>query len=296
VLILSDGQDHGSSVASAQVLNGDVLQASYHRPYQRWRNDNQRALAANPDNLSAAQTARPADYANRVWQFHRGGLLDNSCPAGQGGSNNGWTDKDNRVIYINAHCDDGSVLVHEFFHALEGRDQKQEDFGNSFDEGIVDFFARDVSKAYNYAYKGNIAYNGGYLAAKDIVDRLGLPFLCRLWFVRPADWLHDLGPIAIQDISRQRPFIMNEEDARKPLRGARDINQFCTLGQAKLQAAVQAGQLPPFPPAAQPAAQLPVVPAVVQPPAQLPVVPASAQPAKKWADVPALNKPFRSRG
>jgi len=306
VLIVAHGKAEASgtypfsAVESAEVLNGNVLQASYHRPYQTWRNDNQRTLNADPKKLAKAQNLRPADYQNYVWDFD-GGLTANSCPAGQGGANNGWTDKDNQVIYINAHCDDGSVLVHEFFHAVEGLDQNQTDFGNPFDEGIVDFFSRDVSKACNYSYKGNIAYNGGYMAAKDIVDHLdadglpGLPFLCRLWFVRPKDWLKDLGPKA-NAIAEKRPFILTAQQAASLADVRQLVEDFCALARPLVRAALNAGQLPQVPAPAQPAAPLPPAPAAVHPAAPLPPAPAAVQPARKWAVVSSLKKPFRSGG
>lgn len=296
VLIVSDGQEHGTYVQSAKVLNGAVRDDSYHAPYGRWVNDMQQDFDRNPKKLSKVKGFRPDDYATRVWDFSgEADLVGNACSSGDGGTNNAYTDKNKQVVYINAHLDDGSVLVHEFFHAVEGRDQKQADFGLEFDEGIVDFFARDVSKAYNYSYKGNIGYNGGYMAAKAIVDRLGLPFLCRLWFVRPADWLRDLGPTA-NTIAMKRKIIYTAQDAANLADVTGEVNQFCTLAQAKLQAAQAAGQLPQVPVAVQPAGQLPLVPAAVQPAAQLPHVPAAVRPARKWPQVPALNKPFRSGG
>jgi hypothetical protein len=297
VLIVSDGQDHGGFVQSAKVLNGDVREDSYHAPYGRWVNDMQQDFDRNPKKLAKVVALRPDDYATRFWDFSgEADLVGNACSSAGGGTNNAYTDKNKQVVYINAHLDDGSVLVHEFFHAVEGRDQGQADFGFEFDEGIVDFFARDVSKAYNYSYKGNIGYNGGYMAAKAIVDRLGLPFLCRLWFVRPADWLRDLGPTA-NTIATKRKIIYTAQDAANLADVTGEVNQFCTLAQAKLQAAQAAGQLPQVPAAVQPAGQLPPVPAAAQPAAQLPHVPAAAQPARKWPQVPAPNKPpFRSRG
>lgn len=256
VLITANGQLHEKGpmgdMESAQVLNGDVPEASYHGPHQTWLQTNQKKWGNN----AKAKRLAGDDAGNRIWTMS-GGLLACARVVKEAGDTSGFTEKETQVVWINAHCDDGSMLVHEFFHAVEGSNQEQGDFGWSFDEGTCDFFARDVSSQYGYKYKGNIGYEAGYLAVKDIVDHIGLPILCKLWFERPAGMLSKLGPIA-QQISAKRPVTEGTTYA-----DVSDlVNQFCT----------EAARLEPA------------------------LVVAPKKEAKKWPQVAAVGKTFRSAG
>jgi len=265
VLIVANGKFHATVPSgdkeSADVLNGDVPDASYHAPHQTWLLQNQKKW----DNQKSRDLAGP-NAGKRIWTVS-GGLLACARVIAAAGDTSGYTDKDKQVVWINAHCDDGSMLVHEFFHAVEGADQDQGNLGWAFDEGACDFFARDVSVQCTYKYKGNIAYEGGYQAVKQIVDRIGLPIVCKLWFQRPPGLLSHLGSIA------------NEISAKRPLQESTNyadvsdlVKKFCTTA-AELEPALVVAPVAPL--AA--AAVAPDRPA-----------------ARKWPTVAAVGKTFRS--
>lgn len=181
----------------AQVLNGKVTNASYHGIHGVWRANNEKWInarpkfkeaQASPDYLYVASDVDIVSYAQ-----HRD----------HGGTTSGYTDSEGKRIFINAHSDKGDMLVHEYLHTCDPGDPSQ--LGWGVDEGMVDFFARDIAKKFDYAYRGNGAYEGGYQMIKRLVDKVGLRLIARLWFQRSAPLLKAFTPITLQAADLVKP-------------------------------------------------------------------------------------------
>jgi len=170
---LIKGKEYG---AAADVLNGRVPNPGLNAFHTTWQAQNEvsqqglpKEMAKNKNKLITTDT----------------GVIENSQAPTSGGKNSAMWDYTNKRIYINAHVEDGSMIVHEYFHTFDQSGQGPDTFGWNMDEGFTDFFARDVATVYKYPYKGNWAYENGYRAVKAIVDVLGLDRVCRIYFERP---------------------------------------------------------------------------------------------------------------
>lgn len=164
-----------SGMAQAEVLNGAINDAEIKRLHKLWEESNKQFLAA--------QRSPKLKSADPNFIYAKNELLQMvGLPPALGGSVNAYTDKIGKKIYINGHVDDGSILVHEYIHTFDPGDPS--DIGWGFDEGIVDFFARDISARFGYQYKGNGGYEGGYQTIKAIVDEIGIEKICQFWFER----------------------------------------------------------------------------------------------------------------
>jgi hypothetical protein len=159
-----------------EVLNGKVTNASYHGIHNTWKANNQKLIDARPkfkaNNASADYLYLASDMNAVTYSQHRD----------HGGTTSGYTDSEGKRIFINAHSDKGDMLVHEYFHTCDPGDPS--DIGWGMDEGMVDFFSRDVAKRFGYPYLGNGGYEGGYQVIKRLVDRVGLKLIVKLWFLR----------------------------------------------------------------------------------------------------------------
>lgn len=164
-------------MARAEVLNGSMQHTEVSRLHQQWEQSNAAALKVHRSPKMQGADPKYAYATNEL-------LEQVALPPALGGSCNAYTDKIGKKIYINAHVDDGSIVIHEYFHTFDPGDPS--DIGWGFDEGIVDFFARDVSAKFQYKYLGNGGYEGGYQTVKAIVDVIGLEKICQFWFERPA--------------------------------------------------------------------------------------------------------------
>jgi hypothetical protein len=120
-----------------------------------------------------------------------------------GGTTSGYTDSEGKQIFINAHSDKGDMLVHEFFHTCDPGDPSQ--IGWGMDEGIVDFFSRDVAKRFGYPYLGNGGYEGGYQVIKRLVDKVGLKLIAKLWFQRSPAMLAAFQKITLAAAEYVKP-------------------------------------------------------------------------------------------
>ena len=160
----------------AEVLNGKVPNVSYHALHAVWRANNERILKPKVKWLEAGATADHLHLASDM------NLVSYAQHRDHHGTTSGFTDTEGKRIFINAHSDKGDMLVHEYFHACDPGDPGQ--LGWGVDEGIVDFFARDVAKRFAYPYLGNGGYEGGYQMIKRLVDRVGLRIVAKLWFQR----------------------------------------------------------------------------------------------------------------
>ncbi len=111
-------------------------------------------------------------------------IVSSSQTQARGGLTCGQYEQAKRRIVFNAHAADGSGLPHEFLHTCEAN--IPEALGWHLDEGITDFFALDISKFCGYSYTGNPVYERGYDAVRQIVERIGIDTLCRLYFESSA--------------------------------------------------------------------------------------------------------------
>lgn len=185
---LIKGKVHG---ASAQILNGEVPNPHIRGHFDALKQVNgaaqqglAQALGRDPARLISGDT----------------GLMNYAQAPGAGGTACAQWLYDRKCICINAHVEDGKMLVHEYFHTFDTDGKGAETFGWYMDEGFTDYFARDVSARYRYPYKGNWAYENGYRVVKTIVDRIGLDRVCKLYVERPVDLVQAVQP-ASQEIA-----------------------------------------------------------------------------------------------
>jgi hypothetical protein len=180
-----------------EVLNGKVPNASYHGTHHTWRANNQKWIDGRPkfksSNASPDYLYLPSDMNAVSYAQHRD----------HGGTTSGYTDSEGKRVFINAHSDKGDMIVHEFIHTCDPGDPA--DIGWGMDEGMVDFFARDIAKRFGYPYLGNGAYEGGYQAVKRIVDRVGLKVVAKLWFQRSAPMLKTFQKITLAAAAFVKP-------------------------------------------------------------------------------------------
>ena len=174
-----------------EVLNGRVANVAYHAMHKEWRTANENWIkmrpkfaASTPDHLHVPSDIDVTSYAQ---DRNHGGTTD--C----------YTDAEGKRIFINAHANRGDMLVHEYLHTCDPGDPNQ--LGWGVDEGMVDFFSRDIAKRFGYPYRGNGAYEGGYQMAKRLVDRVGLRLITRLWFQRSDALLRTFSEITLQATS-----------------------------------------------------------------------------------------------
>lgn len=183
VMVLADGEEDTPypGMGRATVLNATMHNADISSLHQTWLVEH--ALALSTHRSPKMKGLKGDDI--KYFYAENAVITPNAQPPDLGGSNNAWTDKVSKRIFINGHVDDGSILVHEYFHTFDPGDPSE--IGWGMDEGIVDFFSRDLAAKYGYGYTGNAGYEGGYQAAKAIVDRIGLEKICQFWSDRSGD-------------------------------------------------------------------------------------------------------------
>jgi hypothetical protein len=185
------GKVHG---ASADVLNGNVASPHLQSQFGSWKAANSLTQKSLPQTIARNDERLIVDHS---------GLVDNAQHPQHGGTASAQWDYVHKRIFINAHVEDGSMLVHEYFHTFDVDGRGAETFGWYMDEGFTDFFARDVAARYKYAYKGNWAYENGYRAVRVIVDELGLDRVCKLYMERTPALISLVAPASreIADIA-----------------------------------------------------------------------------------------------
>jgi len=204
-------------MAAAEVLNGTMQHhAEMKKLHGEWELANQSFLSNHRSPKMKEADPNFTYASNEV-------LQQTALPPALGGSVNAFTDKVGKKIYINGHVDNGSIVVHEYFHTFDTGDPS--DIGWGFDEGCVDFFARDVSAKYNYAYLGNGGYEGGYQVVKVIVDAIGIEKVCQFWFERPEGIFGPLSTISREISEHIKPC----EAANVP---AEMIKRFCQTAES----------------------------------------------------------------
>jgi hypothetical protein len=144
-------------------------------------------------------------------------MIETANVPSNGGGNNGFYDNKCGVIYVNAHVDDGSIVIHEYFHTYDG--QGDPAFGWNVDEGLTDFFARDASKRFSLKYKGNAPYEDGYQAVKKLVDKIGIATVAKMKFERPIQWMTQLKSL----LDRLEVIITNVIHVRQNAVGAKPL-------------------------------------------------------------------------
>jgi len=169
----------------ADVMNGDLNHPELKANHAAWVKQNQTYLEA--------QTSPKLKTADPNYLYGRdGAIIGSSALPANGGSTNGQWNNETKRITMNAHVECGGMLVHEYLHTFDKWDPS--DIGWGMDEGFVAFFARALTARHKYKYKGNWAYQGGYLAVKEVVDKIGLKKVCHFWFLRDAALLKLVGP------------------------------------------------------------------------------------------------------
>lgn len=253
-------------MARAEVLNGSINNAELSRLNDQWLLANKSMLSTHRSPKMKKMSEKDAD-AKFLYEKNEV-LEENALPPSLGGKNNAFTDKIGKKIYINGHVDDGSILVHEYFHTFDPGDPG--DVGWGFDEGCVDFFARDLSAKHGYAYLGNYGYEGGYQVVKAIIDEIGIEKICQFWFERTPGIFGPLSVISKKISEGVKPC----EQANVP---GDLIKSFCETAM-KLQGWNKVAAKP--------------VPIVTPPP----VTKSSPTPAKKWPAVQVNVGAFRTHG
>ncbi len=257
VLVLANAQTDNPypGFAHAEVLNGTMLNADILRLHTTWLRDNEAWLKSQRSPKLKAADPKFAYGPNEL-------LEENALPPDLGGSNNAFTDKVGKRIIINGHVDDGGILVHEYFHTFDPGDPS--DVGWGFDEGIVDFFARDVAARFGYGYKGNAGYEGGYQTVKAIVDRIGLDKVCQFWFEREPSLFNPLSIKSKAVAEHCKPCAPSTVTLTM-------IDDFCQLAESLTGWKAPARTVAP-------------------------VAKAAPSPAKKWPPVQPVGNVFRSHG
>lgn len=162
--------------ARAEVLNEKIFKLKWN--FSAWKEINDR----NQQNQKFNKIQKDTGYLIATDDSL---IADSQSPAGGGRHNARWDFK-TKCMYINAHVEDGQIIVHEYFHTFDTKDNGPEIFGFQMDEGFTDFFARDLVASKNgYSYKGNWPYENGYQAVKAIVDAFSLERVCKIYFERP---------------------------------------------------------------------------------------------------------------
>ena len=180
-----------------QVLNGDVPNATYHAIHDTWKSNNEKDIAKKP---KFVQAGAKADY---LYLPSANDGIGYSQHRNHGGTMSGFTDSEGKRMFINAHSDKGDMIVHEYLHTCDPGDPSQ--LGWGMDEGIVDFFARDIAKKFDLPYRGNGAYEGGYQVIKRIVDRVGLKLIAKLYFQRSEALLNTFAKITLDAAEFVKP-------------------------------------------------------------------------------------------
>ena len=160
---------------AAEVMNSTLHHAELSSKNGAWVEANKRWLGTQMS--PKMKTADP----NLVYG-QNGALIGCSATPDNGGNTNGQWDKVMKRILINAHVEKGGMIVHEYLHTFDHWDPS--DIGWGMDEGFVEFFARDLTARHDYLYVGNWSYQGGYLAVKDIIAKVGLAPIVKFWFLR----------------------------------------------------------------------------------------------------------------
>jgi len=169
-------------IERAEVLNGSLKHPELVRVHAQWVSSNEQWLKAQRNMTGPDKKMNEADP--HFLYGTEGSVSGSALTPANGGSTNGQWDKVKKRIMINAHVEKGGMLVHEYLHTFDRWEPT--DIGWGFDEGIVEFIARDLTARHGYKYVGNWAYQGGYLAAKGVVDRLGYDKVLKFWFERDS--------------------------------------------------------------------------------------------------------------
>lgn len=179
---------------SAKVMNGHLPPAQ--GLHKRW-------VTEQSDVHLRDDHARVDEHGQAYWI---GAPLECSQDGANGGGWAGYYDDEKQRIYINAHMDDGSVLVHEYLHTFDGTQPSP--FPQALDEGLTDYFARDASSRFHLKYRGLTSYDVAYGAVKLLVNRVGISTVARLKFARPAAWLDVLS----DRLNHLNRLIVKEQD------------------------------------------------------------------------------------
>jgi hypothetical protein len=215
VLCNGEGDAPFAGWERAEVLNGSLKHGELSRTHTQWLGDNAKKLKA--ERSPKLQTADPKFVYGRD-----GAIMGCAATPAMGGSTNGQWDNVSKRIMINAHVERGGMLVHEYLHTFDHWDPT--DIGWGLDEGFVEFFARDLTARHGYLYRGNWAYQGGYLAVKSIVEKIGLDRAIRFWFLRPADLM---GLVGLASKKIGATVVPNEPWKFTP----QMIDEFCAAAQ-----------------------------------------------------------------